>query len=62
MKPVYALHKDASGAVLAAGNFDYSFKLGDWLKSLDIRAGDRIEFGEVLEREKDRAPLVDVAA
>jgi hypothetical protein len=61
MNPIYALHKDSEGAVLNAGSFDYSFKLSDWLKSLDIRAGDKIEFGEVQKREIERAPLESVA-
>ena len=61
MKPIYALHKNNADRVLSAGSFDYSFKLTDWLKSLDIRAGDKIEFGEVEVREVERAPLESVA-
>lgn len=53
--PLYALHKNAEGAILTAGSFDYSYKVGEWLKSLDIRAGDKIEFGEVATRE-DKTP------
>lgn len=54
-KPIYALHKNADGAILSAGSFDYGYKLTDWLKLLDVRAGDKIEFGEVAVRE-DEAP------
>jgi hypothetical protein len=61
MKPIYGLHKDSEGRVLNAGSFDYSFKLGDWLKGLDIRAGDKIEFGEVAERE-DEVPKLEAVA
>jgi hypothetical protein len=62
MKPIYALHKDADGAVLNAGSFDYSFKLNDWLKSLDVRAGDVISFGEVAAREPEIAPKLEAVA
>lgn len=54
-KPIYALHKNADGAILNTGSFDYGFKLDDWLRNLDVRAGDKIEFGEVAVRE-DEAP------
>jgi len=62
MKPLYALHKDDAGKIIAAGDFDYSYKLGDWLKSLDVRAGDTIEFGEKAERPAEVDPLKIVAA
>lgn len=52
MNPLYALHKDAAGKILATGDFDYRFKLSDWLKSLDVRAGDTIEFGEKAKRDE----------
>lgn len=48
--PIYALHKDADGAILNAGSFSYGFQLNEWLRGVDVRAGDRIEFGEVLAR------------
>jgi hypothetical protein len=53
MKPLYALHKDASEAILTAGSFEYGHKLNDWLRSLNIRAGDTITFGEVKERKEE---------
>lgn len=62
MTPLYALHKDGEGRVLTAGSFDYSYKLSDWLRSLDIRAGDKIEFGDVLKREVEQSPTLEVAA
>lgn len=52
MQPLYAIHRDATGAVLTAGSFDYHYKLQDWLRSLDVRAGDKIEFGEVVVRDE----------
>lgn len=51
-KPLYALHKDADDKILDAGAFDYSFKLRDWVGSLDVQPGDRIEFGEKIERKE----------
>ncbi len=59
MKPIYALHKDADGKVLSAASFGYSFQLNDWLKGLDVRAGDRVEFEEVARREIEAATEVD---
>jgi hypothetical protein len=53
MKPMYALHKDSSGQILSAGHFGYDFELQPWLRKLDLRAGDRIEFGEVVTREAE---------
>lgn len=49
---IYALHKDVDGKILDAGAFDYSFKLSDWLKSLDVQPGDIIEFGERASRKE----------
>ena len=60
MKPIYALHKDADGKILDAGAFEYSHKLRDWLGSLDVRSGDKIEFGEKAAREAETP--VQVAA
>jgi hypothetical protein len=62
MKPIYGLHKDAAGAVLNAGSFDYSYKLNDWLRALDVRAGDTITFGEVAVREDEAAPTLEAVA
>ena len=62
MQPIYAIHRDASDGILSAGSFDYSYKLTDWLKSLDVRAGDKIEFGEVAVREDVVAAPVAEAA
>lgn len=62
MKPLYALHKDAEGKVIAAGSFGYSYMLRDWLNRLDVRSGDKIEFGETVEREAEAAPELTVAA
>lgn len=50
MKPMYALHKDSSGAILSAGSFSYDYELQPWLRTLDLRPGDRIEFGEAVKR------------
>jgi hypothetical protein len=62
MKPIYALHKDATGAVLNAGSFDYSYKLNDWLRALNVRAGDTITFGEVAVRDDEPAPTLEAVA
>jgi hypothetical protein len=43
-KPLYALQRDGNRNVLAAGHFDYEFKLRDWLTSREFRDGDVIEF------------------
>lgn len=53
MKPMYALHKDREGAILAANAFSYDCELGTWMRGLDIRAGDKIEFGEVVVRDAE---------
>lgn len=57
---IYALHKDSEGKILDAGAFDYNFKLSDWLKSLDVQPGDRIEFGEKSAR-KDPLTVIEPA-
>jgi hypothetical protein len=62
MKPIYALHKDSEGRVLNAGSFGYSYKLNDWLKALDVRAGDTVSFGEVAVRENEPAPALEAVA
>lgn len=48
--PMYALHYDSAGKVLGASSFTHSFQRGDWLKSLDIRDGDKIEFRDIAAR------------
>lgn len=53
MQPLVALHKDAEGKILSAGDFDFHFRLTDWLKSLDVRVGDTIEFGEKAQRPSE---------
>jgi hypothetical protein len=49
-KPMYALHHDSAGKVLNASSFTHSFQRGDWLKGLDIRDGDKIEFHDAADR------------
>lgn len=53
MQPIYALHKDRQGTVLGASAFSYDYELQSWLRSLDVRAGDRIEFDEAAKREPE---------
>jgi hypothetical protein len=61
--PLYALHKDADGKVLDAGSFNYSYKLTDWLKTLDVRPGDKVEFDAVAVRADEvEAPALSVVA
>lgn len=61
--PLYALHKDADGKVLDAGSFNYGFKLQDWLKSLDVRPGDKVEFEAIAVRADEvEAPALSAAA
>lgn len=60
MEPLYAMHKDENGAILGAASFGYSFEISKWLQSLDIRAGDKIEFGAAAKRELPK-PLSVVA-
>jgi hypothetical protein len=60
--PIYALHKDADGKVLNAGCFDYSYELNDWLRALDVRPGDRVEFDAVAVRADDEAPVLSEVA
>jgi hypothetical protein len=51
MKPMYALHKDSSGQILAAGSFSYDFEFSKFLRELDVRPGDSLHFGEAVKRE-----------
>jgi co-chaperonin GroES (HSP10) len=53
MKPIYALQKNSEGAVINAGSFAYKHKLNDWLRDIDVRAGDTITFGEVEKRDQE---------
>lgn len=62
MIPLYALHKDRMGRIVATGNFTDSDMLNDWLRARDVRAGDRIEFGECLARDEVVAAPESVAA
>lgn len=56
-KPMFALHKNTAGQVLTATSFTHSYQRGDWLRNLDVRAGDTIEFHEAAERpEFDEVP------
>lgn len=51
-QPIYGLHKDATGKILDAGAFDYSFKLRDWIGLLNIQPGDYIQFGAKVSRDE----------
>lgn len=53
MKPLYALHKDEQGNVHNAANFEDDYSLGTWVRKLDLRHGDFIEFGEIAKRPDD---------
>lgn len=50
-KPMFALHKDKDGKVLAAKSWKYSYEFVEWVQGADIRSGDTIEFGETATRE-----------
>lgn len=58
MKPMFALHKDKGGPILTAGTFAYDFELGNFVRGLDLRAGDVIEFGEAVKREAEEAEVL----
>jgi hypothetical protein len=62
MKALYALHKNAAGEIVDAVASEYHFKLIDWLKSLDVRAGDTIEFGDKAERPAEAAPKLEAVS
>jgi hypothetical protein len=49
-KPMFALHKDRSGNVLGASSFKRNYEFAEWIKSIDARPGDVIEFGAATER------------
>lgn len=49
-KPMFALHKDASGNIIAASSFDQDYQLSSWLRDRDFRSGDKLEFHEVALR------------
>jgi hypothetical protein len=61
-QPIVALHKSADGKIIDAGAFDYGFKLNDWLKSLDVRPGDRVEFGDKAVREDTASASLSLVA
>ena len=42
--PTYGLHLDSDCNVMSAKDFTHSYQCNDWLRSLDIEPGDRIEF------------------
>lgn len=50
MKPLFLLHKDRLGKVLAAGNAADDYELGTLVRTFDLRDGDTIEVGEVAKR------------
>lgn len=50
MKPMFGLHKNAVGEVISASSFNHNFQLNDWLRGLDIRDGDLVEFKETATR------------
>jgi hypothetical protein len=54
LKPMFVLHKDESGNVLAANSFDADYQLSSWLRERDFRAGDRLEFHEAVKRPRVR--------
>lgn len=62
MRPLYALHKNADGKIVDAVASEWSHKITDWLRSLDIRAGDTIEFGEKAERPVEAAPKLEAVS
>lgn len=47
---LYGLHRDRDDKVLGAGSFTSAYQMGDWIKSLDLRDGDFVEFHEVTAR------------
>ncbi len=49
-RPLYGLHRDGGDKVISAGSFAHSFQLSDWLKGLDLRDGDFVEFHETKTR------------
>ncbi len=56
-KPIYALHRDCAEQVLAASSFTHIFQLNDWMRGLDVRPGDKVEFHETSVRPNiDDAP------
>ncbi len=59
---IYGMHKNADGKVLTTAAFGYSFELDKWMRALDVRAGDRIEFEEVTVREIESAPVIAAVA
>ena len=57
MSPLHAKHVDSDGNILSVMQDDgYNFKRNDWLRSLSIRAGDRIEFNALHVREEEEEP------
>lgn len=52
IEPTYGLHLDTAGNVMAAKDFQASYQCNDWMRSLDIKPGDRIEFKALHVRSK----------
>ena len=58
--PIYAFHSNRDGKIMAAGAFDYGYKLNDWLKGLDIEGGDKIVFEPLHVRGEDNPPTAPI--
>jgi hypothetical protein len=57
MKPMYALHKDETGSILAATSFSYDYEIATFIRNADLRPGDSIHFGEAIKRQAEAEPL-----
>lgn len=51
-----------SQAVIWLEEYALRREITDWLRSLDIRAGDTIEFGEKAERPVEAAPKLEAVS
>jgi hypothetical protein len=60
MDPAYGLHTNAAGNVIAAKDFTHEYQCREWMRSLDVRPGDRIEFKALHVRTEDEPPLTKV--
>lgn len=49
-KPMFVLHKNANGEVLTAAAFKRNYEFSDWVRHVDVRPGDTLEFKETIER------------
>ena len=62
-KPFIARHVDSDGNVMAVKQVDYSYTLSDWMRSLTIEAGDRLEFDALhVRKEEEEAPALSVVS